>query len=133
MSKHRILPYYYPTTTVLVDDSQRFLQSFTLFLPDDTAFRCFTSASDALAHINLQASKLHLEQRCFSWFRNSETSHGDTFSLDLSLIEQEINDPLRFSTVSVVAVAYDMTDKSEHPVRHNTTSPHFWQPHPYSL
>ena len=124
MSKHRILPYYYPTTTVLVDDSQRFLQSFTLFLPDDTAFRCFTSASDALAHINLQASKLHLEQRCFSWFRNSEPSHGDTFSLDLSLIEQEINDPLRFSTVSVVVVDYDMPEMNGLELCQQLADPH---------
>lgn len=110
MSKHRILPYYYPTTTVLVDDSQRFLQSFTLYLSEDTAYRCFTSASDALAHINLQARKPHLEQRCFSWFRAGESSHGDTFSLDLSLIEQEINDAMRFSTVSVLVVDYDMPE-----------------------
>jgi len=110
MSKQRILPYYYPTTVVLVDDSQRFLQSFTLFLPDNTAFRCFTSASEALAHINRQAGKPHLEQRCFSWFRNSEASHGDIFSLDLSLIEQEINDPMRFSTISVLVVDYDMPE-----------------------
>lgn len=110
MSAHRILPYYYPTTTVLVDDSQRFLQSFTLYLPDTAAYRCFTSAGEALAHINLQASRPHLEQRCFSWFRHSESSHGDTFSLDLSVIEQEINDPLRFSTASVLVVDYDMPE-----------------------
>ena len=110
MSKHRILPYYFPTTTVMVDDSQRFLQSFTLYLPEDAAFHCFTSASDALAHINQQAGKPHLEQRCFSWFRNSEASDSGIFSLDLSLIEQEINDPLRFGTVSVLVVDYDMPE-----------------------
>ncbi|MCB1836049.1 MAG: response regulator [Alcanivoracaceae bacterium] len=124
MNKHRILPYYYPTTTVLVDDSQRFLQSFTLYLPDDAAFRCFTSASEALAHINQQASKPHLEQRCFSWFRNSEASHGDTFSLDLSLIEQEINDPMRFSTVSVLVVDYDMPEMNGLELCRQLADPH---------
>ena len=32
-----ILPYYFPTTVVLIDDNQRFLENFSLQLNEDLA------------------------------------------------------------------------------------------------
>ena len=105
-----ILPYYYPTTVVLVDDNQRFLENFTLHLDENLAHLCFSSANQALDHINHQASKVHLDQRCFSYYRDARSASEDVLRLDLTLIEREISDPARFRDISVVIVDYDMPE-----------------------
>ncbi|MBQ0754624.1 MAG: response regulator [Gammaproteobacteria bacterium] len=110
MIKASILPYYYPTTVVLVDDNQRFLDNFTLHLDENLANICFSSANEALNHINDSALKVHLDQRCFSYYRDAQTANEDILRLDLTLIEREISDPSRFQDISVVIVDYDMPE-----------------------
>ena len=110
MIRSSILPYYYPTTVVLVDDNERFLDNFTLHLDESLAHLCFSSAHAALDHINHQASKVHLDQRCFSYYRDARSSSEDVLRLDLTLIEREISDPSRFKDISVVIVDYDMPE-----------------------
>lgn len=110
MIKPPILPYYYPTTIVLVDDNQRFLDNFTLHLDESLAWRCFSSANEALEHINQQAARVHLDQRCFFWYRESSAQEDNVLRLDLTLIEREISDPSRFKDISVVIVDYDMPE-----------------------
>lgn len=109
--KRSILPYYYPTTIVLVDDNQRFLENFTLHLDENLAYICFSSAKQALSLINTQTTKVHLDQRCVSYYRDAQdSSDEDVLRLDLTLIEREISNPGRFKDISVVIVDYDMPE-----------------------
>ena len=104
-----LLPYYHPTTVVLVDDNQRFLDSFTLLLAEQLAYRCFPGAADALRFINDHSALVPLDQRCFSFLGQRQRA-GGALRLDLALIEQEISNPNRFRDISVVIVDYDMPE-----------------------
>lgn len=109
MTTKSILPYYHPSTVVFVDDNQRFLSSFTLMLPEQLAFRCFSSTSIAIEFINNSGPAVPLDQRCFSLLGRQHGAEG-AIRLDLALIEQEISNPDRFRDISVVVVDYDMPE-----------------------
>jgi FixJ family two-component response regulator len=105
MSSKRILPYYHPSTVIFVDDNERFLNSFTLLLSEDLAFRTFSETRAALDFIN-HSHTVPLDQRCISLMGKS----SGTVRLELALIEQEISNPNRFQEISVVVVDYDMPE-----------------------
>lgn len=109
MKTSNLLPFYHPSSVILVDDSQRFLDSFTLLLAEQTAYRCFSSAKEALHFINDHNVQVPLDQRCFS-FMGQQKQGGGTLRLDLALIEQEISNPNRFRDISVVIVDFDMPE-----------------------
>jgi FixJ family two-component response regulator len=109
MTPHSILPFFHPSTVVFVDDNERFLNSFTMLLSENLAYRCFSSTSAALSFVNDRASMVPLDQRCFS-FLGQQHRAGGTLRLDLALIEQEISNPDRFQDISVVVVDYDMPE-----------------------
>jgi CheY-like chemotaxis protein len=108
MTSKRILPYYHPSTIVFVDDNERFLDSFTLLLSEELAFRCFSHLRKALDFINYSQTT-PLDQRCFSLMGRHSGGSG-AVRLDLALIEQEISNPNRFQEVSVLVVDYDMPE-----------------------
>ncbi|MEY1661091.1 response regulator [Isoalcanivorax beigongshangi] len=111
MSSPRIQPYFHPTTVLMVDDNQRFLDNFSLLLDERLACRFFTSASEALQLINAQARATTLDQRCCRYLRQQEAAAGErTLRLDLTLIEREISNTQRFADISVVVVDYDMPE-----------------------
>lgn len=107
-----ILPYYFPTTVVLIDDNQRFLENFSLQLDESLAVRCFTSATIALEHINAEATKVHLDQRCLSQAGINNQAEQSVVRLDLTMLENEISNRDRFSDIAVVIVDYDMPEMS---------------------
>lgn len=107
-----ILPYYFPTTVVLIDDNQRFLENFSLQLNEDLAVRCFNSATQALDHINIEATKVHLDQRCLSRHGDNPAPDDRVVRLDLTMLESEISNRDRFRDISVVIVDYDMPEMS---------------------
>lgn len=94
----------------MIDDNQRFLENFTLHLDENLAYLCSSSANAALALINNQSNKVHLDQRCFSYYRDARNADEDILRLDLTLIEREISNPARFQDISVVVVDYDMPE-----------------------
>lgn len=106
MSRLTLSPYFHPTTVVLVDDNEAFLQSLTLELPPTIAFRGFTSPEAALAFLNQPIRLAPLVDRCFTLDRSHDTEA--VIHLDLGVIEQEINYLERFRRVSVVLVDYAM-------------------------
>ncbi|MFN3714717.1 MAG: response regulator [Alcanivoracaceae bacterium] len=108
MTLKRILPYYHPSTIVFVDDNERFLDSFTLLLSEELAFRSFSHLRAALDFIN-HSQTTPLDQRCISLMGRHSGGSG-AVRLDLALIEQEISNPNRFQEVSVVVVDYDMPE-----------------------
>jgi len=109
MKHHSILPYYHPTTVIMVDDNQRFLENFSLILSEQLAFRFMASANEALSFINDRKQTIPLDQRCFSYMEG-KSSMGGAIRLDIALMEQEISNPERFRDISVVVVDYDMPE-----------------------
>ncbi|MCK0537434.1 response regulator [Alcanivorax quisquiliarum] len=109
MLKPFIQPYYHPTTVVMVDDNQRFLENFSLQLDETLACMFFSSAKECLTMLNGRAKRTPLDQRCFSYYQQP-TNSDRVIRLDLTLIEQEISNPERFRDVSVVVVDYDMPE-----------------------
>lgn len=108
MQKKACLPYYHPSTVMLVDDNARFLDSFVLSLPAELASRSFYNPASALDWINHHPHRPTLDQRCLSLLSSSPASN--TIRLDMALIEEEISDPTRFSDISVLVVDYDMPE-----------------------
>jgi len=102
------LPYYYPTTVVLVDDNVSHLDGLRMVL--DAHVRCFDSPRQALQEVNWDAptqprDAAHLIDH------TGEAGHAAlerVIGVDLSAFHLTLYDPHRFDTVSVVVVDYDM-------------------------
>ncbi len=105
-----IFPYYFPTTVVFVDDNAGFLRGLELKLPQELAYVLYESPRRALQRLRQPSELPPLYQRCFSHYRNStpEAEGERLIHLDLSLIEREISNPMRFTEISTVFVDYDM-------------------------
>ena len=100
-----LTPYFHPTTACFIDDNESFLAGLELMLPQHMNSVSFFDPVAALAHINQPPSTPALADRCFS---HHESQHQSIFSLDIGLIEQEINLHERFNRISVVVVDYSM-------------------------
>jgi len=102
--------YYYPTTTLLIDDSKAFLTNFSLQLQNDLAIKLLSSSREALAYIEAAHDSSHVSQRSVDVSQETDgnpiTNH--TITLDLSSIQEEIYNARRFSEVAVVVVDYNM-------------------------
>lgn len=110
MSNRPLLPFYHPSTVLLVDDNQRFLENFSMQLDQNLAVIHDHSARRALQMLEQSNRGQPLEERCFSWQRAREINNDYLLRLDIALIEKEISNPDRFSEVSVVVVDYDMPE-----------------------
>ncbi len=102
--------YYYPTTTVFVDDSRAFLTNFSLQLRADLAFKLLHTSKEALNHISNAHNSNYVSERSVDTSQESSgnpiTNH--TITLNLSSIQQEIYNSNRFSEIGVVIVDYNM-------------------------
>ncbi len=102
--------YYYPTTTLFVDDSIDFLTNFSLQLNHLLATKLFSRPGEALAYIKQSDPSSHVSQRSVDIAAevggNPITNH--TVTLNLAGIQNEIYNPKRFSEIAVVVVDYDM-------------------------
>lgn len=101
-----LAPYFHPTTVVFVDDNEGFLRSLDLELPTTWAYRLFAEPDTAMAYLNQPPALSPLVDRCF---KHHQDEHGRrSMTLDLSMIEQEINHLDRFARNSVVMIDYSM-------------------------
>ena len=112
MSNKSLLPFYHPSTVMLVDDNQRFLENFSMQLDQNLAVIYDHSARRALQLLEQHNSGKGLEQRCFSWQQGRGSNNDYLLRLDVALIEKEISNPDRFAEVAVVVVDYDMPEMS---------------------
>lgn len=102
-----ILPYYYPTTLVFIDDDQTFLSSISLQLPDNQNYQLFSSPSEATEYINNAHTNTPLEKRSLSYYQ-ALAENEELLHFDLNVLEQEINDENRYKEIPVVIVDYQM-------------------------
>ena len=102
--------YYYPTTTVFIDDSKVFLTNFSLQLHPDLAFKLLSTSQSALNYIGAAHNSSYVSERSVDISQeaggNPITNH--TITLNLSSIQEEIYNSKRFSEVAVVIVDYNM-------------------------
>jgi CheY-like chemotaxis protein len=103
-----ILLYMHPTTVILVDDNDLFLQTLDLRMPAKMAYLLFHNPRRALARVNEKLTLPSIPERCFA--PPAKTLHwpDSVVRLDLGMIEQEVNNPERFRRTSVVIVDYAM-------------------------
>ena len=112
MTTSPLLPFYHPSTVLLIDDNQRFLENFSLQLDQDLAVLFDHSARRGLQLLENNSGRPSLDQRCFSWQQGQKPNGDFLFRLDIALIEKEISNADRFGEVSVVIVDYDMPEMS---------------------
>jgi CheY-like chemotaxis protein len=105
MDSAPLLPYFHPTTVVVVDDNRMFLHTLDLRMPAEMAYVLHNDPRAALALVNRKMDLPAIPDRCI---RRDRVTMGRTFELDLSLIEQEIKQTERFKRVAVVIVDYAM-------------------------
>lgn len=106
MQPAHLLPYYHPTTIIMVDDNRHFLDSLALQLDDHIPIHRFSSPLSALQHINSGTHRVSLEEKCLSFLEGAR--YDSLLRLDLTLIEQEISVPERYEDIAIVIADYDM-------------------------
>lgn len=102
--------YYYPTTTVFVDDSADFLINFSLQLQDKLALKLFTLPQQALAFIATANSEQYWAQNNFVLAQESTGNPmtNYTVNFDVSTLQKATTNGQRFAQISVAVVDYDM-------------------------
>ena len=111
MSQVAIPICFFPGTTYFVDDSRDFLVNFTLQLDDNLAYKLFSSPFDALDSLETSRHVFQgLNERCMSEYLESTAwpLTSQTVNVDLGAIHSEVNNPNRFSEVTVIVVDYAM-------------------------
>jgi len=106
MAEFALSPFHHPTTIVVVDDNQTFIDSIDLDLWGNFGYRIFTQPEAALAYLNSPPLSPPLADRCFAIDYKAE--NGPTIHLDLGVLEQEVTRVDRFQRNSVLVVDYAM-------------------------
>ena len=106
-------PFYYPTSTIIIDDEPLLLESLTSCLDDKMFCKCFTDADQALEHILTQYNSVFEIENFFSVqpdsFDLSVSNIGDIFiKLKTSYWYYLLQKVERFSEFSTVIVDYSM-------------------------
>ena len=100
------IPYcYYPTTLVLIDDDENFLDSLQISLAGPN--QGFSNPKTALKFLLSSATFSSLNKSCLT-DESSSDQDTSTFSVDITSVYEEIYDPTRFNEISVIVVDYQM-------------------------
>jgi CheY-like chemotaxis protein len=110
MTSRPILPYYHPTTVIIVDDNDLFLHTLDLRMPAEMAYVLCHDPRKALLRVNQRTSLAPIPVRCMAIAADAQNSHDSTIRLELGLIEEEIKNTERFSRPSVVVVDFAMPE-----------------------
>ena len=110
MERRGLTPYYFPTTVVFIDDDPAFLDGISLSMPEGLAFRAYTGAEQALAHIHEVSHEQPVPERCFVVAAPEPGSQGENprVEFDLTPITETLYSEQRFAEVSVAIIDYDM-------------------------
>lgn len=101
--------YQYPTLTVLIDDSQSFLDSLTFQLNPQLACKVFYDTQAAinwLHHAHWHSTKN--EPICVGYDEQTESFERRSASIDLDLIYHTVMDQQRFDMPTVLVIDYAM-------------------------
>lgn len=114
MTPQQILPIYFPTTTMFVDDSQPFLDNLSLQLDPALAYSLHHSAAQALAAISAQNRARPFTPEYFSGYSHREefSRNNCVIDIDIEKIHREVYNQARFEESSVIVVDYVMPEMS---------------------
>jgi len=104
------LPFYYPTTVIMIDDNREFLDGLGVLLPERLIRKCFDSPKRALNFLR-QAKVNPIEQDLLEKIDDQGYSgqHTDKIAgYNFHCVERQICFANRFDNVSVVVVDYEM-------------------------
>jgi CheY-like chemotaxis protein len=112
MTSHQIHPIYFPTTTILVDDSRPFLENISLQLDPEVAYGLYHSPAKALETINSQNRIKPFRQGYFSQYAHREefSPSNCVIDIDVDKIHHEVYNQSRFAECSVIVVDYLMPE-----------------------
>jgi CheY-like chemotaxis protein len=98
-----IQPFYFPTTTVLVDDHEEYLDVVPLLLDPMLRVRTFSSPRAALSMLGNGSRPVPGGGWLYRW-KDRPSQSQELVALDVDSIHRVVYDPERFSEVSVVVV-----------------------------
>lgn len=98
-----IQPFYFPTTTVLVDDHEEYLDVVPLLLDPMLRVRPFSSPRQALAALGNGSRPVPGGGWLYRW-KDRPSQSQELVALDVDSIHRVVYDPERFAEVSVVVV-----------------------------
>lgn len=126
-----VLPYYYPSTVVVIDDDRAFLDSFQFRYGSRLLCRTFDDAKSAVRYIERATPAAPRHSGCLEASFDAAIALGvppsdQAVIFHPSVIRNVVHDPDRFAEVSVAIVDYDMPGENgieicrrlrDHPVR----------------
>jgi len=105
-----IQPFRFPTTTVLVDDHEEYLDVVPLMLDPMLHLKTFSSPRGALAALGHAGSRPIPGGGWLYRWKEQSAETPELIALDVDSIHRIVYDPERFSEVSVVVVDYFMPE-----------------------
>jgi CheY-like chemotaxis protein len=100
---------YFPTTILLVDDNQRFLENLTLaFELNHISCQSFSHPKQLLNYLATHKQQSNIN-RAFNWIEEEDFDHR-TVDLNIQNIYQEIYNPKRFCEIPVIVADYAMQE-----------------------
>jgi CheY-like chemotaxis protein len=106
---NEIHPFHFPTTTVLVDDHEEYLDVVPLLLDPMLSVRTFSSPRQALAALGNGSRPVPGGGWLYRW-KDRPSQTQELIALDVDSIHRVVYDPERFSEVSVVVVDQAMPE-----------------------
>lgn len=109
-STGEIQPFHFPTTTVLVDDHEEYLDVVPLMLDPMLHLKAYSSPRAALAALGNTGSRPVPGGGWLYRWKDRPSQAQELLALDVDSIHRIVYDPERFSEVSVVVVDYFMPE-----------------------
>jgi CheY-like chemotaxis protein len=112
VNERLVLPFYFPTTVMFVDDNAAFLMNLSLQLDEKIAYKLFSSPINALIEVNATGHSTSQANEFFSRHTDSEDLSFSRQLIDLNLdeIHRLVDDERRFAEISVIVVDYAMPE-----------------------
>jgi len=106
-----LLSCYFPTTLVIVDDDQKFIDELTKLVDgEDITIRSFTDPVKALNYINNESSINRLDFLKLAREGEDDTPDWHSIMINLNELHDEIYSFNRFNQISVVIADYSMPE-----------------------
>ncbi len=105
-----VLPFIFPTTTLLVDDNEQYLDSLPLMLDPTLRLRTYDSPRRALAELGSHGIRAVPGGGWLYQWKERQSQTRELVALDVDSIHRMMYDPERFAEVSVVVVDLTMPE-----------------------
>ena len=102
----KLLPFYFPTSVVLVDDDPIFLKHFSLLLDPQLSYHLISSPQQALEFIN-ERSSINDSLGVYADVATLDNADEQIF-LNTNSLQNHIYNSKRFAQISIVIVDYSM-------------------------